>query len=133
MRRFRITVEGVAYDVSVEELDGPAAEPAPAAYPAPYPVGSAAPATGEHLRPPAAARLDARPATPGDVVSPLAGVVVSVGVAAGGRVEAGQPLLVLEAMKMQTTISAPHSGTVAAIAVTAGASVQEGQVLMSLR
>jgi len=134
MKRYRITVEGVAYEVTVEELDSPAAAPA-AAEPAraPYPVSSAAPATGEHVRPPRAAQVEARPATPGDVVSPLAGVIVSVGVTVGGRVEAGQPLLVLEAMKMQTTVSAPHSGTVEAIAVSAGAAVQEGQVLMTLR
>lgn len=129
MRRYRITVEGVAYEVSVEELDTPAAEPART----PYPVGTAAAATGEHIRPPRAERIEARPATPGDVASPLAGVVVSVGVEAGTRVEAGHPLLVLEAMKMQTTVSAPHSGTVGAIAISAGASVQEGQVLMTLR
>ena len=129
MRRFRITVEGVAYEVSVEELDAPAAaEPSRA----PYPVTSAAPATGEHHRPPPAPRVEARPAAPGDVVSPLAGVVISVAVAVGGRVEAGQPLLVLEAMKMQTSVAAPRAGTVAAIAIAAGASVQEGQVLMTL-
>lgn len=130
MKRYRITVEGVAYEVTVEELDAPAAAPQP---PAPYPVSSAAPATGEHLRPPKAAQVEARPAAPGDVVSPLAGVVVSVAVSVGGRVEAGQPLLVLEAMKMQTTVSAPRAGTVEAIAVAAGAPVQEGQVLMTLR
>ena len=129
MRRYRITVEGVAYEVSVEELDAPSAEPSRA----PYPVSSAAPATGEHIRLPRAERVDARPATPGDVVSPLAGVIISVGVEVGSAVEAGHPLLVLEAMKMQTTISAPHSGTVGAVAVAAGASVQEGQVLMTLR
>jgi len=128
MRRFRITVEGVAYEVSVEELDAPAA----AASQAPYPVASAAPATGDHARPPAAPRVEARPAAPGDVVSPLAGVVVSVAVSVGAQVESGQPLLILEAMKMQTAVSAPRAGTVAAIAVAAGASVQEGQILMTL-
>ncbi|PWC36056.1 biotin/lipoyl-containing protein [Azospirillum sp. TSO35-2] len=135
MRRLRITVEGVAYDVTVEELDGAGAEAPrlPPAGAAPYPVSSAAPATGEHLAPPRADRVEARPVAPGDVVSPMAGVIVSVGVEVGRTVEAGHPLLVLEAMKMQTTIAAPRSGTVGAIAVAAGVSVQEGQVLMTLR
>lgn len=129
MRRYRITVEGVAYEVSVEELDAPSA----ASPNTPYPISTAAPAMGEHVRAPVAERVAARPATPGDVVSPLAGVIVSVGVEAGQAVEAGHPLLVLEAMKMQTIVSAPHAGTVGTIAVAAGASVQEGQVLLSLR
>lgn len=132
MRRLRITVEGVAYDVTVEDLDA-AEAPRPIPPATPYPVASAAPATGEHVRPPRAETIEARPATPGDVVSPMAGVVVSVGVEVGARVESGHPLLVLEAMKMQTTVAAPHAGTVGAIAVAAGASVQEGQVLMTLR
>lgn len=130
MKRYRITVEGVAYEVSVEELDTPASAPAPNAA---YPIAAAAPAIGEHIAPPRTERVEARPAAPGDVISPLAGVIVSVGVEVGSRVETGHPLLVLEAMKMQTVVSAPRAGTVGAIAVAAGASVQEGQVLMTLR
>lgn len=127
MKRFRITVEGTAYEVTVEELDQPV-EPVRT----PYPVNSAAPAVGEHHHVARPERTEAHPAKLGDVISPLAGVVVSVSVTVGQAVTVGDPLLILEAMKMQTTISAPHAGTVAAISVSAGASVQEGQPLMSL-
>lgn len=123
MRRFRITVDGVAYEVSVEELD-PAAEPTRL----PSPPAATEPPPARTSRP-----AEPPPVAPGDIASPLAGVVVSVGVAPGERVEAGHPLLVLEAMKMQTTIPAPRSGTVASVVVGPGASVREGQLLLSLR
>lgn len=127
MKRFRITVDGTAYEVEVEELDAVSLPPSqPASVPPPAAVRmSAAP-------PPAPVAPVSAPAA-GDVVSPLAGVVVSVAVTVGGQVEAGQPVLVLEAMKMQTAVAAPRSGTVAAIAVGAGSAVQEGQVLITLR
>lgn len=128
MRRFRITVDGVAYEVSVEELDT-AAEPLPPPDSGPARVVPASAPVQATKPPPAAAPA----VSPGDVASPLAGVVVSVAVTAGDRVEAGQPLLMLEAMKMQTTVAAPRSGTVAAVAVAAGAAVQEGQRLLTLR
>ncbi|MFA7428872.1 MAG: biotin/lipoyl-containing protein [Rhodospirillaceae bacterium] len=127
MRTFRITVEGTAYDVTVEELDaGTAAAPAPvrrapvAAPVAAAPVVAAAP----------------RPAPPsggaGAVISPLAGTVTRIDVAVGQAVQAGQTVLMLEAMKMNTAISAPAAGTVSAVSVAAGTSVSEGQVLLTI-
>ena len=71
-------------------------------------------------------------AVAGDVVSPLAGTVTRIDVQPGQSVSAGQGVLVLEAMKMNTTVVAPSAGSVKSIAVEAGASVVEGQVLMSL-
>ncbi|MCE8432360.1 biotin/lipoyl-containing protein, partial [Rhodovulum sulfidophilum] len=74
----------------------------------------------------------AAPAAPGAVLSPLAGTTVSVAVAVGQSVAAGEPLMVLEAMKMNTDIRAPQAGTVTAINVAPGATVTEGQVLLIL-
>ena len=54
---------------------------------------------------------------------------VTVAVEAGQQVEAGQPVLVLEAMKMQHTVSAPYAGTVTEIDVKPGAQVAAGEVL----
>ena len=65
----------------------------------------------------------------GSLLAPMPGTVVSVAVAAGDRVEAGQPVLVLEAMKMQHTVSAPYAGVVTEIDVRAGAQVASGEVL----
>ena len=60
----------------------------------------------------------------------LAGTVVKVLVQEGQAVTAGETLLVLEAMKMETEVTAPKDGTVAQVAVTVGDAVQSGQVLV---
>jgi acetyl-CoA/propionyl-CoA carboxylase biotin carboxyl carrier protein len=60
----------------------------------------------------------------------MQGTILKVLVAPGDEVEAGDPLIVLEAMKMETTISAPRNGTVTSIGVEAGAAAGAGQVLM---
>ena len=65
----------------------------------------------------------------GSLLAPMPGTVVSVAVEAGQQVEAGQPVLVLEAMKMQHTVRAPGPGTVTEIDVKAGAQVAAGEVL----
>ncbi|HEY0949637.1 biotin/lipoyl-containing protein, partial [Nocardioides sp.] len=65
----------------------------------------------------------------GSLLAPMPGTVVSVAVEAGQQVEAGQPVLVLEAMKMQHTVSAPYAGVVTEIDVKPGAQVAAGEVL----
>jgi propionyl-CoA carboxylase alpha chain len=65
----------------------------------------------------------------GSLLAPMPGTVVSVAVAVGDRVAAGAPVLVLEAMKMQHTVSAPHDGVVAELSVSTGAQVAAGDVL----
>ncbi len=66
------------------------------------------------------------------VVAPLAGSVFKVLVEEGDAIEAGQVLLVLEAMKMETEITAPNAGTVGAVHVSVGDSVQGGQALVEI-
>jgi propionyl-CoA carboxylase alpha chain len=65
----------------------------------------------------------------GSLLAPMPGTVISVAVEAGAEVAAGQPVLVLEAMKMQHTVSAPHAGVVTEIDVTPGTQVAAGEVL----
>jgi propionyl-CoA carboxylase alpha chain len=65
----------------------------------------------------------------GSLLAPMPGTVVSVAVAAGDEVETGRPVLVLEAMKMQHTVSAPYPGTVTVLNVKAGSQVAAGEVL----
>ena len=65
----------------------------------------------------------------GSLLAPMPGTVIAVNVAVGDRVEAGQPVLVLEAMKMQHTVAAPYDGVVTVIDVVAGAQVASGEVL----
>ncbi|NLB63829.1 MAG: biotin/lipoyl-binding protein [Fibrobacter sp.] len=126
MKKLRITVEGKAYDVTVEVLDSSAPAPivsqtAQVSAPISAPTPSAAPAPA----PTAAAGA-------GDVVSPMAGSVLKVEVQNGAAVNEGDLLVQLEAMKMETPIFAPFGGTVSNISVSAGDSVQEGQVLVTI-
>ena len=65
----------------------------------------------------------------GSLLAPMPGTVVSVAVEQGQQVEPGQPVLVLEAMKMQHTVRAPGAGTVTQIDVQPGAQVAAGEVL----
>ncbi len=69
---------------------------------------------------------------PGGVAAQLAGKVLRVEVQEGDAVEAGQLLLVLEAMKMENEINAPKAGTVKSVTVAEGAQVSEGETLVIL-
>ncbi len=69
---------------------------------------------------------------PGGVAAQLSGKVLRIEVQAGDAVEAGQLLLVLEAMKMENEINAPKAGTVKEVTVSEGAQVAEGETLVIL-
>ena len=134
MKKLRITVDGKVFDVSVELLDqvsSTTAAPAPAPVAAPAPAASAPVAAPSPALAPAPAPAPAA-AGAGDVPSPLAGKVVSLDVAAGASVKAGDQILTLEAMKMNTIIYAPASGTLTAFCVNPGDTVQEGQALAKI-
>lgn len=79
-----------------------------------------------------ARRRAARPAPGGDLTAPMPATVVKVVVAVGDRVATGDPVVVLEAMKMELTIRAPRDGVVTAIACTAGELVAPGRPLVEL-
>jgi propionyl-CoA carboxylase alpha chain len=68
-------------------------------------------------------------AVTGSLLAPMPGTVARLGVAAGDRVSPGQPLLWLEAMKMEHVISAPAAGIVAELPVAVGQQVEVGSVL----
>jgi len=80
--------------------------------------------------PPGAEAADA--ASDGQVRSPMPGKVTALSVKAGDTVNKGQPLLILEAMKMEHALAAPFNGTVAEVSVTLGGQVSEGAVLVKL-
>jgi biotin carboxyl carrier protein len=68
----------------------------------------------------------------GAVTAPMPGKVISVLVAVGDAVEAGQPLVVVEAMKMETTLAAEIAGRVATVGAVAGAVVAAGDLLVAI-
>ena len=123
MKNYRVTVNGVAYDVVVEELsaESVAAPAAPAA--APAPAQKAAPA--------------AKPAAPAGnaganaVKAPMPGNILKVNVKVGSSFKKGDVLCVLEAMKMENEIMAPQDGTVVSVEVTAGTTVASDAVLLT--
>ncbi|MGH8949262.1 MAG: acetyl-CoA carboxylase biotin carboxyl carrier protein subunit, partial [Acidimicrobiia bacterium] len=68
--------------------------------------------------------------TPGSLHAPMPGRVVRVGASVGDSVEAGQVLVVLEAMKMEHTLRSPHDGTVTEVDCSPGGQVEAGAVLV---
>lgn len=119
MKRFNITVNGKAYDVAVEETTGGAA-PAAAA-PVAAPAAAPAPAA------PVAAPSGGEPVT-----APMPGTILDIKVSVGTEVKEGQPVAVLEAMKMENDIPAVKSGKVVAISAKKGDSVQTGDVILTI-
>ena len=131
--KLRITLDERTFEVEVEVAQEDHANLPPA-----YPVGtarlsgsaaSAAPGSanaGQTAGAPPAAVADESKACR----SPVSGVVVKVIAAAGDQINAGDSILVLEAMKMETNITAPQSGVIASIKVEQGARVQTGDVLV---
>ena len=120
--RLQVKVDGRSYEVeveAVEQLERPAhvaVAPRPQAPPAPAPV--AAPAAA----PVADAHKVCR--------SPMTGMVVRTAAQPGQAMQVGDLLLVLEAMKMETNITAPVAAKVARVNVKAGEAVKTGQVLV---
>ncbi len=120
MKQYKVTVNGTAYEITLEAIDAsevkaapaaaaPVAAPAPAAAPAPV----AAPAGGETVN------------------APMPGNILDIKVANGASVKKGDVLLILEAMKMENEIMAPCDGTVTVV-VTKGSAVETGAVLCTI-
>jgi methylmalonyl-CoA carboxyltransferase small subunit len=128
--KLKLTVDGKSYEVEVDVIEPDA--PRPGYVP---PVGQARETAA------APGSLRASPAPPGSggapVVdeskvcrSPFAGVVTRLSVQTGQSIQINDELMVLEAMKMETVITAPIAGKVARIEANVGDAVQQGQVLI---
>ncbi len=118
MKRYNITVNGTAYDVTVEEADASAA-PVAAAAPAPKKV--AAPKAA-----PAGAQGGVK------IEAPMPGTVMDVKLKVGDKVTNGTPIVVIEAMKMENEIPATCDGTIASINVNKGDSVNTGTLIATI-
>lgn len=125
MKSYTITVNGTAYEVTVEE-NGNAAAPAVAAPKAAAPAPKAAPAAAPKAAAPAAGAgsVKVSAAVPGKVVK----IVASV----GQSVKAGDSVVIVESMKMEIPVVAPQDGTIASIDVAEGAAVENGDTLATM-
>lgn len=123
MKNYTITVNGVAYDVTVEETAGGASAPA-------------APAAPKAAAPKAAAPKAAPKKTAGTgkykVECGAAGKVFKIEAKVGQAVKKGDAVVIVEAMKMEIPMVAPEDGTVASIDVAVGDSVEAGAVLATI-
>lgn len=116
MKNYIITVNGTAYDVTVEENNGASAPVTPKAAPA---ASKAAPKA-------------AAPAGGTPITAPMRGTVVDVKVKVGDKVTNGTVVAVLEAMKMENDIVSDRDGVVASICVNKGEAVETGAPVVTL-
>ena len=119
MKKYNVTVNGTAYEVTLEAVDASEVKAAPAQAaqaPSPAPVPAAAPAA---------------PVSGGKetITSPMPGNILTVNVTNGAAVKKGDVLMILEAMKMENEIMSPCDGTILSVNVTKGATVETGAVL----
>lgn len=119
MKNYTITVNGNVYDVTVEEAGAGAAAPAMPKGPAVPPKAPAAPKAGAG-------------AGAVEVKAGAAGKVFKIEVNVGQAVKKGDPVVIIEAMKMEIPVVAPEDGTVASIDSAVGDAVEAGAVLATL-
>lgn len=129
-KKANVTVNGMSFEVALGEETTVAPEVKPAAAAAPAPEVKAAPAPA--AAPKAAPTAPAAPVSGAKVVSPLPGSIIKVLVSEGQAVKKGDTLLTLESMKMENAVAAEQDGTVKQICVTAGQTVMQDDVLIVL-
>ena len=151
MKTYKYKIDGAAYDVTINEVQGRRAKVVVNGIPFDVEMQGTqltednlptvdttsapeAPAAAPAEQPAAAASVpSASEAGKGNPVqAPLPGVVTKILVKAGQAVKKGENILVLEAMKMENNITAENDGTVTAVCVNPGDSVLEGTVLLTI-
>lgn len=127
MKKYNVTINGVTYEVVVEEAGEVAAAPAPQA------PQTAAPAAPKAAPAPAAKPAATKPAAGAKTVNaPMPGTILKVNVKVGDAVKKNDLICILEAMKMENEIFAAEDGTVTAINTPQGTSVNTGDAIVTL-
>lgn len=127
LRKFKIAIDGKQYLVEMEEIGG-----APAPQSAPAPSAAVAVAEPEPKPAPAPEPVPSNADTKGAMTSPMPGTILRVLVSPGEAVKVNQPLVILEAMKMENEVVAEKDGQVAAIHVAVGQTVNAGDALITI-
>ena len=144
--KYQYTVQGVDYDVEIEDVEGNVAkvtvngipfevetkQPIKAAPKAKVKVEAPKPAAAAPAQPAPAAQPAAAAGAGTKVTAPLPGTITEVCVTVGQQVKEGQTVVILEAMKMQNNIEAETTGTITSIMVKQGDTVMEGSVLVTI-
>lgn len=147
MNKYQYKVQGVDYDVEIEDIDGNIAkvnvngipfeveikQPIKSAHVIHKPKVAAAPVQ----KAPAAAPAQPQPAPVAagsgtKVLAPLPGTITEIKVSVGDVVKNGDTVVILEAMKMQNNIEAECAGTITSVVVSKGDTVMEGAVLVTI-
>ena len=150
MNKYQYTVQGVDYDVEIEEVEGNIAKVSVNGIP--FEVEMKQPIKARPKRivnkptevkktattptaPAAPVAAPSAPSTPGagkKVTAPLPGTITEVKVAVGQTVKSGETVVILEAMKMQNNIEAEATGTITSVLVKQGDTVMEGTTLVTI-
>lgn len=131
MKRYKVNVNGTAYEIEIEELSS-AQIKAASTHPTQATATASTPAPTAQDTAPSPAPSSAASTVSGggeQVVSPMPGTILSIDIKEGQAVKAGDVLMILEAMKMENEIMCPRDGTVISINTTKGASVESGTLL----
>ena len=124
--KLRIIVDGKVYEVEVEIYEPEPPHPGYVPAPGQVRVQAGPPGAVPPVRPTTTSVADESKVCR----SPVVGVVVRIAAQAGQAIQINDPILVLEAMKMETVITSPRAGKVIKVNVNAGEAVQAGQVLV---
>ncbi len=147
MKKFKITVNGKAYEVGVEELDQNSSNTrppmsSPTRQPSiskpvmnrptpPKQIVPTPPKREENIEVKKSVPQETKPVTGGNFVNaPMPGVILDIKVNPGDDVKEGDTLLILEAMKMENEISSPAFGKISSVSVKKGESVNAGDLLI---
>lgn len=139
LRHLRVTIEGHAYDVTVEDLTDTGNQLYPD-HRSMVPTNATAPVTAPTTAPAPAARPGGSETSAGAsvpagvtaVLAPMSGVVAEISVAPGDVVEGGQVVAVMEAMKLKSPIVVDTPGTIATVEVSPGDAVASGATILTL-
>lgn len=123
MKKYMVKVNGINYEVEIEEIASVASAPAVQQTIAPAPVVEVSKTPAQN-----------NTAVEGEAIkAPLPGNILNVNVSVGQSIKSGDVLMILEAMKMENEILAPRDGVVATVAVSQGATVGTGDILVTLK
>ena len=138
MKKFNVKVNGVSYEVEIEEIDENNVQNITCKVPSTSPVQtttssptiSTPPQPQVQTPPPAKAKQSADTINGQKVTAPMPGKIMTICFAQGETVKKGEPVVILEAMKMQNELLSPCDGVVQSLNISEGQNVKSGEVIM---